>query len=187
MLIQRRLRGKNQIKKLKVMLKACEQYNNLRTWRRIKGILLYIRGEEVGAIAAMLEVGLQTVYDWIHRYRELGPEGLYEGNHTGRPPLLSKDQLMQLADIIESGPVAYGLISGIWTSRSIREVIKQKFGVRYHDAHVRKLLYRLGFSVQDPRKQLARADEQLQQRWIRHTYPSIKKNQAARRADSVSR
>ena len=41
---------------------------------------------------------------------------------------------------------------------------------------LRKLLKDLGFSVQRPRKLLARADPNLQDRWQRYTYPRLKKN-----------
>jgi transposase len=41
---------------------------------------------------------------------------------------------------------------------------------------VRKLLKELGFSVQRPRKRLARGDPVLQDRWQRYTYPRLKKN-----------
>jgi transposase len=40
---------------------------------------------------------------------------------------------------------------------------------------VRKLLHGLGFSVQRPRRVLARADAEEQDRWHRRTYPNLKK------------
>jgi transposase len=54
-------------------------------------------------------------------------------------------------------------------------LIEQEFGVRYHPGHVRKLLAGLGFSVQRPRRVLARADPEAQQIWRRRTYPNLKK------------
>jgi transposase len=47
--------------------------------------------------------------------------------------------------------------------------------VAYHPGHVRKLLHNLGFSVQRPRRVLARADARAQDRWHRRTNPSLKK------------
>jgi transposase len=54
-------------------------------------------------------------------------------------------------------------------------VIEQEFGVQYHPGHVRKLLHAWGFSVQRPRRILARADVAAQDRWRRHIYPDLKK------------
>jgi transposase len=53
-------------------------------------------------------------------------------------------------------------------------VIEEELGVTYHPGHVRKLLHRLGFSVQRPRRVLARANAVEQDRWHRRTYPQIK-------------
>ena len=72
-------------------------------------------------------------------------------------------------------PWPYGLDSGLWTSPMIAWVIEEEFGVRYHPGHVRKLLHGLRFSVQRPRRVLARADVGEQDRWHRHTYPNLKK------------
>ena len=54
-------------------------------------------------------------------------------------------------------------------------VIEEEFGVTYHPGHVRKLLHRLGFSVQRPRRVLARANAAAQDRWHRRIYPDLKK------------
>ena len=58
----------------------------------------------------------------------------------------------------------------------IARVIQEEYQVDYHPGHVRRLLKQLGFSVQRPRKRLAKADERLQDRWQRYTYPRLKKN-----------
>ena len=78
-----------------------------------------------------------------------------------------QEQRRQLGDILDSGPVAYGLDNGVWTSPMIAWVIEEEFGVTYHPGHVRKLLHTLGFSVQRPRRVLARADAVAQDRWHR--------------------
>jgi hypothetical protein len=41
---------------------------------------------------------------------------------------------------------------------------------------VRKILHQMGFSVQRPAKQLALARPELQQKWVRKTYPALKKS-----------
>jgi len=102
-------------------------------------------------------------------------EGLLEGYRSGRPPLLTAEQRTQLCDILDSGPVAYGLDTGLWTSPMLAWVIEEEFGVAYHPGHVRKLLHGLGFSVQRPHRVLARADASEQDRWHRRTYPNLKK------------
>jgi len=59
-------------------------------------------------------------------------------------------------------------------------VVEEEFGIVYHPGHVRKLLHDLGFSVQRPRRVLARADRHQQDRWHRYLYPRLKKKPAPR-------
>jgi transposase len=54
---------------------------------------------------------------------------------------MTEKQQQQLGDILDSGPVAYGLDTGIWTSLMIARAIEAEFGVQYHPGHVRKLLH----------------------------------------------
>ena len=57
----------------------------------------------------------------------------------------------------------------------LADVIQEEFGVYYHPGHVRKLLHRLGCSVQRPTTRLVQADPRKQDRWIRYTYANLKK------------
>ena len=158
------------------MLAQCECENNLRIWKRAKSVLLYLQNKKPSDIANLLDVGLKSVYRWLNQYDREEVNGLYEGDHTGRPSLLTKTQLARLEDILESGPIAYGLTTGIWTCSAIQHIIKEEFAVTYHHDHVRKILHNMGFSVQRPMKKLALAKPELQQKWVRKTYPALKKS-----------
>lgn len=57
----------------------------------------------------------------------------------------------------------------------IGDLIAQRYGIRYHNHHVPRLLHDLGFSVQRPRRRLARADREAQAMWLRDRLPRIKK------------
>ena len=57
----------------------------------------------------------------------------------------------------------------------IREIIHSEFHVEYDARHVRRILDELDFSLQRPKRVLANADPKKQNRWIRYTYPLIKK------------
>jgi transposase len=93
---------------------------------------------------------------------------------------LSASQREGLGDILDSGPVAYGLNTGVWTSPLITQIIEEEFGVNYHPGHVRRLLQQLGFSVQRPKTRLVQADSKKQNRWIRYTHPNLKKTLGAK-------
>lgn len=147
---------------------------------RIQGILLSLDGCSTGEIAQRLKIHRSTVPTWIDHWNQHGPEGLWEGYRSGRPSGLQAEQREKLGDILDSGPVAYGLETGIWTSPLIRQVIREEFDQEYHAGHVRKLLKQLGYSVQRPTTRLVQADLAQKRKWVRYTYPNLKKTPKAK-------
>lgn len=161
---------------LSALKKEAEKDGAARVARRIHAVLLNHQKHSSGDIARMLEAPRSKVSLWLQQYETYGWEGLLEGHRSGRPRELDDQQRSDLCDILDSGPIAYGFMSGVWTSPMIARVIQEDYGVYYHSGHVRKLLKRLGFSVQRPRRKLAKGDPVEQDRWQRYTYPRLKKN-----------
>ena len=161
---------------LSALKKEAERDGAFRVAKRIHAVLLNHQRHSSGEIARILEAPRSKVSLWLGTYEEHGWETLLEGHRSGRPSLLDAQQRQGLCDILDSGPVAYGFVSGVWTSPMIARVLQEEYQVNYHPGHVRKLLKDLGFSVQRPRKLLAKGDPVLQDRWQRYTYPRLKKN-----------
>ena len=142
---------------------------------RVQGILMSLEGHSTGEIARTLKVHRSGVPVWIDHWNKYGEEGLFEGHRRGRPSELDASQREQLTDILDSGPVAHGLDTGIWTSPLVAQVIREEFDRSYHPGHVRRLLRQLGYSVQRPTTRLAQADMGQKRKWTRYTYPNLKK------------
>jgi transposase len=142
---------------------------------RLQALLLSADGHTPPHIAQLLHVHRSRVHQWVRNWMDHGIDGIKEGHRSGRRPALSDAQRQQLHDLIESGPVAYGLNTGVWTSKIVAELIQEEYGVAFHPGHVRKLLHRAGCSVQRPTTRLVQADPQAQRRWTRYTYPNLKK------------
>ena len=167
--------------------KEAEADGAYRVARRIHAVLLNHDALTSGDISLLLKTPRSRVSEWLKNYERYGLDGLLEGHRSGRPPQLNTKQKTSLSDIIESGPVAYGYLSGVWTSPMIARVMKEEYGVAYHPGHVRKLLYQLGFSVQRPKRVLARADPTKQSRWRRYTYPNLKKRPTRKKRHSSTK
>lgn len=162
-------------KKLFRLKKEAEQDGVYRVAKRLHAVLLSDEDYSSGEIAHVLQAPRSRVSQWLRDYEFEGFEGLLEGQRCGRPSDLSLGQEKQLIDIIDSAPVAYGFLGGVWTSPMVARVIQEEFGRSYHVGHVRKILYRLGFSVQRPKRLLAKADAKELTRWRKTIYPHIKK------------
>lgn len=168
------------IKRLVELSKQALQDGAYRVARRLQAVVLNMEGKAAPQIADVLKVHRVNVSIWLQKWQEDGMEGILEGHRAGRPPNLSERQRQELVDILDSGPVAYGFTSGVWTCPMVCRVIEEEFSVSYHPAHVSKILHELKFSVQRPRKTLARADKTLQSRWVRYRFPGVKKKPTAK-------
>jgi transposase len=163
------------VAKLEAFLGAAQRAGNLKEWRRAKAVVDYIGRRRAAELASELRVARASINRWLQWYEADGVDGLRTKKAPGAAPRLSEDQRAELAKIIEAGPIAAGFTTGMWTGPLLGQLIRDRFGVSYHNHHVPRLLHQLGFSVQRPRKRLARADEESQATWLRERLPAIKK------------
>jgi transposase len=169
-------RGNSRTAQLLLQLrKEALQDQEPRVAQRFHAIALSVEGYTTTQIAQSLKVHRSSVPLWIEQWNHQREMGLLEGHRSGRPSGLTRAQQERLQDILDSGPVAYGLETGLWTSPVISGVIAEEFDVQYHPGHVRKMLRRLGYSVQRPTTRLVQADPAEKNRWVRYTYPRLKK------------
>ena len=82
----------------------------------------------------------------MHRFNAHGPNGLLDGWSKGPEPRLSAEQRAELAELVEAGPDK--AVHGVVRCRRVdlQRVIRERFGVAYHERTVGKLLKALGFS-----------------------------------------
>ena len=163
------------VAKLKKSRKEAEIDGAYRVAKRLHAIILNSEGNTSGDISHILDTPRSCVCQWLNNYEQYGYDGLLEGYRSGRPSGLTDSQKEILSDIVESGPVAYGFLSGVWTAVMIGHIIQSEFNISYDSRHVRRILDELDFSLQRPKRLLANADLDRQNRWIRYTYPNIKK------------
>jgi len=178
------------VKKIQQLVRLSKQALREGAYRvanRLHAVALNMEGRTAPEIAAVLKVHRSNVCLWLERWQEEGVEGILEGHRPGRPSTISERQRQQLTDILESGPVAYGFSSGVWTCPMVARVIEDEFSLSFHPAHVSRILHSLEFSVQRPRKLLARADKAVQSKWVRYRYPNLKKKPKAKRRSSSSK
>ena len=164
-------------KKLRRFTDAAKKRGDLEAWRRGRAVLGYIDGRRVIEMAIELDVTRGAINRWLQWYESMGVEGLVTGKAPGPAPKLTDSQRDLLGALVEIGPQGAGYTSGVWTGPMIADLIEKHFGVRYHNHHIPRLLNGLGFSVQRPRKRLARVDVAAQAVWLRDKFPAIKKKQ----------
>jgi transposase len=112
-------------------------------------------------------------YDWIrcivHRYNQVGPQGLGDRRH-GNPGgrfILSAEQQERLQQALEEPPVD----GGLWSGPKVATWIHEQTGRKVHPQRGWEYLKRLGSSQRVLRPQHAKADPAAQQ-IFKKTFPS---------------
>ena len=108
------------------------------------------KGDSIDAIASTVEKPRRTVHGWLHRFEKYGLERAHDIKQSGRPAELTLRKRQSLIKDLERGPPHNR--SGLWSTKSVRELIAKRYKRRYVKQHVWRLLVSLGFSLQRPRK-----------------------------------
>ena len=165
--------------KLQEYLFLAKKIGDIQIYRLAQGLLWFYEGVAKEEIANRLYVDPKTITNWLKKFMWNGIDSLagppYKGR--GRKDKLSKEQKIELVELIKSGPEKSGFHCGIWNSAMIAEVIWLKFGVRYNVNYVSSLLKKLGLSYQKARFISDRFDEDeheiKRKDWIENRLPAI--------------
>jgi transposase len=155
---------------------------DIREWRRMRAWELHEEGWSGKDIAAALKVSAGAVSGWLKRARAGGVEALRRRPAPGPTPKLMAEQRAALPDLLGRGAEAYGFVGDVWTTRRVATVIKQEFGVRYHPAHVSRLVRQQGLSLQKPIHRATQRDEARIAAWREETWPALQAKPARRDA-----
>src|SRR5258708_32360018 len=105
--------------------------------RRRRAVELVEGGEPPSVVARILDVHATSIHSWRRLARS--GQGLQAKPLTGRAPLLSDDQLVQLEALLLKGAKAHGWTNELWTADRAAGLIKKHFGVDHSPEHVLKL------------------------------------------------
>jgi transposase len=155
--------------------------------RRRRAVQLLESGQRLSTVARQVGAAVSSVFRWWQAYRRKGPRGLKPKPTPGRPPRLDPAEKRQLVKLLTRGALHAGYRTDLWTLPRVAELIHQEFGVRYHPAHVWKVLTALGWSCQKPERRAIERDEAAIARWKREEWPRIKKRRSTGRPSRVRR
>ena len=143
--------------------------------RRRRGLRLLDQGRSLNEVARLLDCAPSSVMRWRDARDAGGEEALRVRFSPGRPPKLSARDRRRLIRLLQRGARAHGYATDLWTTGRVARLIFREFRVRYHRAHVGRVLHSLGWSVQKPERRALERDEERIARWKRETWPRIKK------------
>jgi transposase len=123
-------------------------------------VALLQQGLSWRAVARRVQASVSSVSQWRAAWQRGGDAALAPKPVPGAPRKLTDQHHEQLVPLLLKGARAHGFPNELWTLKRIAAVIQVHFGVRYHPAHVWKILRRLGWSCQVPERRPLQRDEQ---------------------------
>ena len=146
-----------------------------REGRRRKAMSLLQAGLSQAEVARKLKVTESAVSQWHKKFRTLGEASLRTTQHDRRQPRLSWEKRSELLTLLAQGAQAHGFGSPLWTLRRLGELIERRWGVRYSEAHLSKLMRQLGWTRQRPARRARQRDEAAIARWRQRAWPALQK------------
>ena len=132
---------------------------------RLLALANALDGMSRDAAARVAGMDRQTLRDWVHRYNAEGVAGLRDRPRRGRPCGLDEGRQAALKGLVLKGPELKRDGCVAWRARDLRELVERRFGVRYSESGVRRLLHGLDLGWQKTRPIHPEADPRAQERF----------------------
>jgi len=136
---------------LKRIQKMYDKEKNAKSKLRLLSAVHRKLGKSIDEIAYLLSKPRRTIHGWLTQFQKRGIGGKDSIKQSGRPATLTLTQRKNLVKDLERGPPHN--ISGLWSTKELRDLLKRKYHVEFVNQHVWRMLVSLGFSMQRPRKQ----------------------------------
>lgn len=143
--------------------------------RRLRAVALLKEGFQPVEVARRLGVDRRSVRRWRAAHDAEGRKGVAARSASGRPPKLSAKDRARLERDLVKGAKASGFPTDLWTCPRVAQLIRRRYGVRYHVDHVCRLLRSMDWSPQKPERRARERDEEAIRGWIKTTWSRVKK------------
>jgi len=112
--------------------------------RRLADASDLLNGLKQSQIARRYGVSRTTASRWQRSIVVTGVESLRKRRATGRPSRLTADQVDTIRKMYLDGAQAHGFSGDRWTTGKLAEAIERRFGIRYDQDHVGRLMHKFG-------------------------------------------
>ena len=112
--------------------------------RRLAAARELLNGLTQSQVARRFGVSRTTASRWQRSIVVKGVDGMRKRRATGRPSRLTADQVETIRVMYCEGARAHGFSTDRWTTGKLAEAIERRFGIRYDQDHVGRLMHKFG-------------------------------------------
>lgn len=135
---------------------------------------MFAAGQGRAEVARQCKVSWRAAHEWHRTWSAQGTAGLKASTKPGPVPKFNEEEVAVLADALRCGPLAHGYENDLWTLRRVGRLIGETFGKKASQSEVWRLLRRMRWSPQKPkRKARERRDEEIAE-WKDKKWPQLK-------------
>lgn len=125
---------------------------------RMQAVAGALEGLPRAEAARLAGMERQALRDAVLRYNAEGLSGLRDRPRPGRPPRLGEAHREELHKLVLDGPDVEKTGLSAWTLGELCREVEERWGVRYHEGHMSKVVRALGLSRQKARPSHPKAD-----------------------------
>jgi transposase len=139
--------------------------------RRLLAIAMVLEGSGREDAARQAGMDRQTLRDWVHRYNDLGVDGLVSRCAPGPAPKLTAAQMEELRMLVLAGPdpAVHHVVR--WRCVDLRDEVARRFGVTVQERAVGKWLRKLGLTRLQPRPYHPKKDPAAEEAFKKTSFP----------------
>lgn len=146
------------------------------TSEKIKAIESYERGLSIESIAEIYGIKPNAFYVWLRKFRDNHNYADLENKHGGGASRLVSPYLeKKILEMILKPATKYGFEDGLWSTKRIAWLIKDKLGIKVSSVTVWRLLTKNLFSYKSTEKNYIEGDENELDDWLKNKFPDILK------------
>ena len=112
---------------LTVLQHEISRHQEARYDHRLHCVLLVASGMSGEKVAGLFGDSPRSVINWVRRFDQEGLAGVAEGNHSGRPPRLSAEQLEEVRAWVRQPPASAGVDANLWDGKSLAACLLKRF------------------------------------------------------------
>jgi transposase len=112
--------------------------------RRLAAAKDLLNGSSQSQVARRYGVSRTTASRWQRSIVVKGVDGMRKRRATGRPSRLTADQVDSIRHMYLDGALAHGFSRDRWTTGKLAQAIERRFGIRYDQDHVGRLMHKFG-------------------------------------------
>lgn len=128
-------------------LTSCE---DAKFYHRLDLVMLSINGIPIKEIETLFNEPAKTISTWTKKVIENGVDSLKSGDHPGRPPRLTMEQMKQIDADLQKNPEDFGYDYNNWDGIILSRHLQDHYDVALQVRQCQRVIRQLGFTLQRP-------------------------------------